>query len=183
MERNFVITTSRLGIRRIAPDDWESVQRIWESQKKSEYAVYDRASDTAPDAVRERIAKWASARESTEHLFFAVCLGETVIGYAALNRRAIGYGLGYCFDSEYHGKGYAAESVKAVLEYAREKYGAAHFVAGTAILNVPSVRLLASLGFAQTGSETLSFHKDAAGQDICFEGGIFELDLSKPSRR
>ena len=42
-------------------------------------------------AVRTRIAKWADANNSgTEHLFFAVCLDDTVIGYCAFNKRDIG---------------------------------------------------------------------------------------------
>ena len=47
--------------------------------------------------------------------------------------------------------------------------------AGTAINNGPSAALLKSLGFRQTGTETISFYKDDKGNDIVFDGGIFEL--------
>ena len=43
--------------------------------------------------------------------------------------------------------------------------------------NTPSVRLLTSLGFRQIGTETVSFYKDSAGNDITFEGGNYELLL------
>ncbi len=43
--------------------------------------------------------------------------------------------------------------------------------------NTPSVRLLASLGFRQTGTEKVSFCKDVEGNDITFEGGNYELPL------
>ena len=47
--------------------------------------------------------------------------------------------------------------------------------AGTALNNTPSVKLLNSLGFRQTGTETVSFYKDEEGNAVNFEGGIYEL--------
>ena len=55
--------------------------------------------------------------------------------------------------------------------------GVVNITAGTALNNTPSVRLLASLGFKQTGTEEVSFYKDAEGNDITFEGGTYELLL------
>ena len=98
-------------------------------------------------------------------------------GYIAFNIRENGsYEIGYCFHSAYHGKGYARQSHKAALEYMRGR-GIKHFVAGTAIKNLPSVKLLESLGFAKIEEEKVSFYKDENGNDIVFDGGIFELIL------
>ena len=55
--------------------------------------------------------------------------------------------------------------------------GFTKITAGTALKNTPSVRLLLSLGFRQTGAETVSFYQDEMGQDIVFEGGRYELLL------
>ena len=49
-----------------------------------------------------------------------------------------------------------------------------NFSAGTAINNTPSVKLLTSLGFKLVEQEKVSFYKDADGNDIVFDGGIFE---------
>ena len=108
-------------------------------------------------------------------MFFAICLGDTVIGYIAFNKRADGYEIGYCFHSAYHGKGYAKESHLALFDHLRTM-GISKFIAGTAINNTPSVSLLKSLGFEQVGTEDVSFYKDTEGNDIVFEGGIFELN-------
>ena len=43
--------------------------------------------------------------------------------------------------------------------------------------NLPSRGLVKSLGFSQIGAEKVSFYKDADGNDIVFDGGIFELNL------
>ncbi|MDO5435077.1 MAG: GNAT family N-acetyltransferase [Clostridia bacterium] len=169
------IITDRLTIRRINTADWESVKRIWDDQKQSVYACYDKPNDTDPEAVRKRIEKWASAGESMEHMFFAVCLNGSMIGYVAFNQRDTGYETGYCFHSDHQGKGYAKESLTALITAIRQIQPDAIITAGTALKNIPSVNLLHSIGFRQTGTERLSFCKDAAGQDILFDGGIFEL--------
>ncbi len=109
-------------------------------------------------------------------MFFAVCLDSTVIGYAAFNRREEGYELGYCFRSDFHGQGYAYESISALIDLFRAK-GVKLITAGTALNNLPSVKLLRKLGFVQTGTEDVSFYKDASGASIVFKGGVYELRL------
>lgn len=96
------------------------------------------------------------------------------IGMICFHNTDKGSDIGYTFLSKYHRKGYAKESCWALIEHFARK-GCNHFSAGTAIKNTPSVKLLRSLGFKQTGTEQVSFYKDENGNDIFFEGGIFEL--------
>lgn len=170
------IQTARLTVRPIVADDWTSIQKIWEDVNASDYAQYDMPHNTAEEDVRPRVARWANASSGMDHLFFAVCLERVVIGYIAFNIRQAGYEIGYCFHSDYHGKGYASESLRALLAHLRG-LGLTRFSAGTALANTPSVRLLTSLGFRLVGTEEVSFYKDADGDDIVFEGGVFELIL------
>lgn len=167
------LKTERLTIRHIVADDWKSIRDIWVDFNSSEYAQYDTPHITEDANVQARIAKWAAANSGTEHMFFAICLDETVIGYIAFNIREDGYEIGYCFHSAYHGKGYAKESHLALFDYLRT-LGIMKFSAGTAINNTPSVKLLTSLGFKLVEQEKVSFYKDANGKDIVFDGGIFE---------
>ena len=173
-----MIKTDRLSIRRVRADDWIAIQAIWADAAKSIYAQYDKPSDLDDQSVSRRIAKWASFADNDEHIFLAVCLQEMVIGYVALNTRETGYEIGYCFHSDYHGKGYARESISAILDMMKDR-GTISITAGTALNNTPSVRLLSSLGFRQIGTEKVSFYKDDDGNDIIFEGGIYELLLQK----
>ncbi len=167
------LQTERLTIRDIQPEDWKAVQSIWQDFAQSPFARYDMPHDTADEAVRTRIARWAGFGGSTEHLFFAVCLNGRVIGYIAFNRRENGHEIGYCFHSDAHGKGYARESHLALFDYLRG-IGITRFLVRTAMENTPSVRLLDALGFHQTGTEQVSFYRDENGAEILFEGGIFE---------
>ena len=168
-----LLKTERLTVRHIISEDWKSIQDIWVNFNSSEYAQYDTPHSLNDADVQPRIAKWAAANAGTEHMFFAVCLKKTVIGYVAFNIRESGYEIGYCFHSAYHSKGYAKESLLALFDYMKT-LGITKFSAGTALNNKPSVRLLTSLGFKLVAQEKVSFYKDAKGNDIVFDGGIFE---------
>ncbi len=170
-----LLRTDRLTIRHIVADDWKSIKEIWVDFNAAALSQYDKPHNTDDEDVCKRIAKWAEANSGTEHMFFAVCLGNTIIGYSAFNIREDGYEIGYCFHSAYHGKGYAKESHIALFDYL-STLGITKFTAGTAINNIPSVSLLKSLGFELIGKENVSFYKDAKGNDMVFEGGIFELN-------
>lgn len=166
------IETERLFLRRIRAEDWKDIQAIWVSAAKSVYAQYDRPNDLDDASVQFRVARLGVFAESDAHIFLATCLKNRVIGYFSLNERGEGYELGYCFHSDFHGKGYARESLGAVLGFLRNR-GVPFVEAGTALRNTPSLRLLRSLGFELRGTEKVSFYQDAEGKDIFFDGGIF----------
>lgn len=170
-----LLKTERLTIRPIVEEDWKSIQEIWEDFNRSPFSQYDKPHNTNDEDVRARIARWAATNGGTEHMFFAVCLDHTLIGYSAFNMREDGYELGYCFHSAYHGKGYAKESHMAIFAYLGT-LGITQFTAGSALHNIPSVSLLKSLGFSMVGTEKVSFYQDVQGNDIVFEGGIFKLN-------
>ena len=172
-----MISTDRLLIRHIQAADWPAVQDIWAALAPLPMAQYDKPHNTASADVQARISRWADfTRRGTEHIFFAVCLGDAVIGYVAFNQRETGHEVGYSFHPAHHGKGYAKEALTAVLAHLRSQ-GFTRFSAGAALNNTPSVRLLTGLGFQLTGTEQVSFYKDAQGNDIVFDGGIYELVL------
>lgn len=170
-----LLKTERLTIRYIIENDWNSIRAIWEDFNTSEFAQYDRPHNTDCEDVQVRIERWAEVnrRMEMEHMFFAVCLKESVIGYISFNKKKDYYEIGYCFHSDFHGKGFAKESHLALFDYLHG-FGITKFIAGTAINNIPSITLLKSLGFEQIAKEQVSFYKDEKGNDIVFEGGIFE---------
>ncbi len=170
-----LLKTDRLTIRHIVADDWKSIKEIWIDFNASALSQYDKPHNIEDEDVRTRIAKWATANSGIEHMFFAICLEDVIIGYIAFNIREDGYEIGYCFHSAHHGKGYAKESHIALFDYLRAM-GITKFIAGTAINNTPSVSLLKSLGFVLVRTEKVSFYKDTQGNDIVFIGGIFELN-------
>ena len=173
-----LLRTDRLTIRHIEADDWKSTKEIWVDFNSSTFSQYDIPHNTDEEDVRRRIAKWAAASSGTEHIFFAICLDDTVIGYSAFHITKDGHEIGYCFHSAYHGKGYAKESHIALIDYLRT-IGITKITAGTALNNTPSISLLKALGFVLIGTEDVSFYQDAQGNDIVFKGGIFECTAVK----
>ena len=73
-----IIETERLTIRHIVADDWKSIKEIWVDFNSSALSQYDMPHITDDDDVQPRIAKWAGANSGTEHMFFAICLGDSV---------------------------------------------------------------------------------------------------------
>lgn len=171
-----MIVTDRLTIRPVEASDWPAVREIWAALATGPMAQYDKPHDTDAAVVQARVARWADfTRQGMDHMFFAPCLDGRMIGYVAFNRRTDRHEIGYSFHPDYHGRGYARETIGALLAYLGGQ-GITRFSAGSALNNLPSVKLLTALGFRLTGTEQVSFYKDEAGRDIVFEGGIFALD-------
>ena len=165
------IITSRLLIRALRPDDWREIKAIWHDLAGSPYAQYDVPHSNDDTEIQKLVKQFSESND-----FFLVILSaeNTVIGTVDLHNTGNGYDIGYCFLSEYQGNGYARESCAALIDLYAES-GCKRFTAGTAIKNTPSVKLLTALGFHLADTEQVSFYKDKAGNDIYFEGGIYEL--------
>lgn len=165
------LNTDRLFIRDISYNDWEALQRIVIDFRNSKYRNYDMHFPTEEHAIQTLVIQLADS-----HLFYGVFLqgSSEMIGYVCLHNNRDQYDLGFCFHSQYFGKGYGFESCIAVMKYMKQFCGAKGFTAGTALANAPSCKLLEKLGFVCRDTEELSFHKDELGNDIIFQGGIFE---------
>ena len=177
------LTTERLVIRCFTVDDASALREIILQYQASEYAVYDHAWPTSVDEIRG-VAEWFASGDT----FLAVGLRESggLNGYVALNPVEEAsvqdhgpnhvYGLGYCFNFDYHGRGYATEACRAALGRAFDELGADRVTAGTAAANAPSCRLLAGLGFRRTGEDSTSFRTNPDGTPIEFLAHFFALD-------
>ena len=178
------IETDRLVIRGFRADDAEPLRQMIVRYQASEYAAYDHRWPTSPEEVKG-VAEWFASGDS----FLAVCLKATgtLIGFVALNGGEGEAGkelnLGYCFDADYHGKGYATEACRAALSRAFSTLGAARVVTGTAAANTPSCRLLARLGMSKTGEATGSFQQSEDGTPIDFLGYSFALSREEWARQ
>lgn len=163
-----MLNINRLFIRELSTGDWQAMQKIAIDFLKSEYAIYDMPLPVESEEIKELTKQF-----SESHLFFAVMLEEGMIGYVCFHEDNGNYDLGYCFHSDYHGKGYAYEACSAAMEHISKTRDVKAFTAGTALQNILSCKLLDKLGFVLMKTETLSFHKDNTGKDIVFEGGIY----------
>ncbi len=167
------LETERLVVRNFVPDDWRALREMIMQYEDSEYAAYDHQWPTSEEEVRD-VAEMFADGDS----FLAVCLkGAGLIGFVALNGTDAvrEFNLGYCFNFDHHGRGYATEACRAILDYAFGELDALCVVAATAAVNGPSCRLLARLGMRQTGESTASFRQTPDGKPIEFTDHSFAL--------
>lgn len=162
------LRTSRLLIRELIPKDWQSMQKIAADFRKSQYAIYDMPLPVEDAEIIALTKQFAETK-----MFYAVLFHDLIIGYICFHDDNGKYDLGYCFHSDYQGKGYAFESCCAMMNYMTNERSIKTFTAGTALENKPSCKLLERLGFTLQKTERLSFQKDINGNDIVFEGGTF----------
>lgn len=134
--------TERCLIRELVPDDWKSMQKIAVDFRKSKYAVYDMPLPVEDAEIIARTKQFAQTQ-----MFYAVLLHDVMIGYICFHEDHGMYDLGYCFHSDYQGKGYAFESCCAMMNYIFHERSINIFTAGTALENKPSCKLLEKLGF------------------------------------
>lgn len=160
--------TNRLMIRTLQASDWCALQKIAADFSFSPVAVYDRLLPTEEEAIKRLTERFAESG-----LWFAVLPNAEMIGYVCFHEDADHCDLGYCFDSAYHGKGYALEACRALMSYIEQTRKIHCFTAGCALVNTPSRKLLEKLGFELKSTEILAFNKDEQGRDIPFEGGNF----------
>ena len=151
--------TTNLKIRKFSNADFDDFAELIRDKMASEYAIYDHPFPTDDDTLKKILDYFSSSDE-----FYAVELTRTnkVIGFLTLNNceeRGV-KNLGYCIHTQYQGKGYGTEAVNVIIRYAKEELKIYKLITGTAKNNIPSVRLLSTVGFKKIGENIGSFVKD-----------------------
>ena len=178
------LETDRLIIRNFRPDDWQDLLEMVTQYQASEFAQYDHPWPTEADQIKG-VAEWFASEDA----FLAVILKTygKLIGYISMSRQEDQpgrvFGLGYVFNSHYHGQGYATEGCQAVIRRAFGELEADMISTSTAEANLPSCALLKSLGFSETGRNIASFQETSEGEPIEFTALSFALTRDKWLRK
>jgi [ribosomal protein S5]-alanine N-acetyltransferase len=148
------LQTERLRLRNFRPEDAPALRQSVLRYQATPYAAYDQPWPTSEAEIAGVVAWFASADQ-----YLAVCRRDTgcYLGFVCLNpEESAGgrtYNLGYIFDTEYQGHGYAGEACRAMLDHAFRDLDAAEVVSGTPVEHARSVRLLHRLGFVQPDAQ------------------------------
>jgi len=138
---------------------------------------YDQEYPQTPEGIKEVVEILGSGDE-----FAAVVLKNQpkVIGLIQFQRKKdyvdeVVHGFGGIFNSDFQGKGYAFEAFKIVLEYLFEELGIDRCIAGTAVVNNKSRKLMERLGFREVIQKQVHFRNDSNGNPINFMYVIYEF--------
>jgi len=149
-----ILTTERLVVRRFRAADapvlaaYRSDEDIARYQSWETPFTLDRAVDfveymAAADPGRPGWFQWAVELAEDRAL-----IGDVGVG---LHKNLMQADLGFTFAPERHGRGYATEAVRAVLDRLFKVQGVRRVSAECDARNLPSARLLDRVGFAREG--------------------------------
>ena len=155
------LITERLEISYLQSGDIDEYYKLYTDQALNKYWGYDYKNDLSSDPTPQDFYDFAlSLRQKREELSFAVRLKGKMIGeLVAYN---FGYQadceVGYRFFSEHHGKGYAVESAKALLDYIFGTLKANKTYTRCFKQNTPSHNLAIKLGYTQTREDQTHYY-------------------------
>ena len=157
------IETERLIIKKFKPDDWQDLYEYLSQEVVAKYEPYD--------VFSEEESRQEAVRRSKNDKFWAVCLKDCgkLIGNIYLSKQEFDtWELGYVFNAKFHGKGYATESAKAMVDYAFKNKNARRIIAMCNPSNTASWKLLERLNMRREGYliKNIYFKKDSKGDPI-----------------
>lgn len=160
------LETERLILRRFSGGDWRDLYEYLSQEKVVKFEPYD-------VYTKEECKQEALNREKQD-AFWAVCLKENgkLIGNIFFKQQEpkefLTWEIGYVFNPQYYGKGYATESCKKILSYGFEQLHARRIIAKCNPENTPSWRLLERLHMRREGhlKKNIYFKFDKQGNPI-----------------
>ncbi len=145
------IKTERLTLRQFTPGDAEFIIKLL-NEPSFIQNIGDRGVRTLPDAEKYLANGPVSSYAKNGFGLLAVTLTDTgqLIGMCGLIKRETlkDVDIGYAFLPEFWSKGYALESVQAVMSHAKEVVGLKRVVAIVDPANARSIRVLEKVGMA-----------------------------------
>ncbi|MEW8994578.1 GNAT family N-acetyltransferase [Clostridium sp.] len=157
------VETERLIIRNFTPEDWSDLYEYLSDEEVLKFEPFKPFSEE--DCKEEALYR------SEGDTFLAVSLKSTgkVIGNLYFSKEDfMTWELGYIFNSKYHRKGYATESVKAIMKYSFENLGTRRIIANCDPRNIPSWKLLEAVNMRREGHllQNIYFFEDENGNPL-----------------
>ena len=166
------ITTERLTLEPISLEHLKATYRYssdLENTRLMMYLPFDSIEETK-NYIRQCMEMWGS--DAPEFLEFAVMHAGEHIGRVTLYLLESGLGeLGWILDKRFWGNGYAAEAIRAVMDYGRRERGIRRFIAMCDSENIASYSLMERLGmrFAGRTGGRKNRSMDGERQELTYE--------------
>lgn len=169
------LETSRLSLRRLQASDAPALFRMFSDAETMRY--WSRPPFARLDEAEELVARARLSGEEGRSLVLGLEFEGASIGTCVLHsfehqcRRAeVGYRMG----REYWGRGFMAEALTALFDYAFDELELIRLEADTDPRNTASIRLLERMGFVQEGLLRRRWIVDSEISDTAFFGLLVE---------
>lgn len=148
------IQTERLFIKEMTDVDYKDFNNMTIDFRTSKYSMYN---PPLPQDKDEMLEFFYGHLEYIDT--YGIYLKDEMIGIVTVTPDYNQFEIGYMFKNKYHGRGYAYEGTKAVIDSLVKSYGKykVKIIAGVAVKNTPSTKLLDKLGFKCESIEDVSF--------------------------
>ena len=149
--------TKRLHLREFTAADWAAVYLYRSDPEVKRYDTFGPNTVEEVHEILARAVQWQAVSPRT-HYFAAVVLRETeqLIGECGLFMRdeedLTVAGIGYAFQQEIWGRGYATETVQALLQFGFSKLHLTKIEADCNPANMASWRVLEKVGMVRTAT-------------------------------
>ena len=149
MDAPETIETERLVLRRARPEDAEAVFAYASDPEVTRYMDWPThvSVDTGRRFIEECAARWASGEEFT--WLVTVRPDDRALGAIAIRIRGEEADFGYVLHRSAHGRGYATEAARAVVEWALGLPSLRRITATCDVENAASARVLSKAGLSR----------------------------------
>jgi RimJ/RimL family protein N-acetyltransferase len=174
---NFPLRTSRLIIEPLAPRDATSFANYRSDPEIARYQSWNTPYSEAQAIalIESQIGLQLPPKGEWLQLAVRIQATDAHVGDLALHTLEDDgdFELGYTIAKAFQGQGYAREATAALIDFLNRNHGATRFIATPDSRNLPSIKLLLSLGFVQKPDKSCSeFFKGEAVTADYFEKRI-----------
>lgn len=180
-ERDFFLTTDRIGFSKWSQNDIKLAQLLWGNPKVTRYICA--SGMFSKEDIRNRLDKELANEAEYGVQYWPIFELETgeLIGCCGLRPyKTEIYEIGFHLRPEFWGQGYAMEAANAAICYAFKELNAKKLFAGHNPNNIASRKLLLKLGFAYIGDE---FYEPTGLYHPSYELTNNEMNIRKATRQ
>lgn len=168
------IETPHLVLRGFRPEDASGLFRILKSPAAA--CFMDEKLNDMDEARKSAI--WRSLEPKSTQMVVCLKVSHEMIGYLfGMDEEPDTFSVGWNFNADFHGRGYATEAATAYFDYLFKERGIRRVYAYVSPGNVRSRRLCERLGMRLEGEikEHISFMRDIRGVEIYEDTCIYAL--------
>ena len=172
-----MIETKDLIIKKAVFEDWPDIYRnVWSHPECAKYMFWSvTISEEDAKARMLRTLKWEAQHDS--YFIYEKASGQA-IGFTGVEpvTEDLWEEAGICIGTEFWRRGYGRQIAQALMDYVREKYGAAEFQVSVREANTASRNMADSFDFTLHHTEQRTDDRDGSGYTML----VFRKNLQAP---